>query len=105
MSMMEIYNEAVYDLLGADNAKDSRQSPPGGSTRTSLDIRQNAAGGTSVPGLTEVCTNLYVYIYVVVFANCKPSVGSSFALAARRAGTLGRGGTVDRSTRAPHSCF
>lgn len=51
--MMEIYNEAVYDLLG-DNAKDSRQSPPGGSTRTSLDIRQNAAGGTSVPGLTEV---------------------------------------------------
>eukprot|EP00903_Cladosiphon_okamuranus_P018576 g17099.t1 len=51
MSMMEIYNEAVYDLLG--NTKDSRQSPPG-HTKTSLDIRQNAAGGTSVPGLTEV---------------------------------------------------
>ncbi|CAM9276390.1 unnamed protein product [Pylaiella littoralis] len=54
MSMMEIYNEAVYDLLRTDN-KDSRQfSSPGGGTKTSLDIRQNATGGTSVPGLTEV---------------------------------------------------
>eukprot|EP00752_Nemacystus_decipiens_P004692 g4280.t1 len=52
MSMMEIYNEAVYDLLG--NTKDVRQSPHGGNSKTSLDIRQNAAGGTSVPGLTEV---------------------------------------------------
>lgn len=52
MTMMEIYNEAVYDLLGSP--KDSRQSPPGGHAKTSLDIRQNAAGGTSVPGLTEV---------------------------------------------------
>ncbi|CAN0335444.1 unnamed protein product, partial [Laminaria digitata] len=53
MSMMEIYNEAVYDLLDAD-VKDQRQSPTIGSAKTSLDIRQNAAGGTSVPGLTEV---------------------------------------------------
>lgn len=61
MSMMEIYNEAVYDLLGS--SKDSRQSPPGGHTKTSLDIRQNAAGGTSVPGLTEVryvCGSMYI---------------------------------------------
>ena len=55
MSMMEIYNEAVYDLLGAD-VKDARQSPTIGTAKTSLDIRQNAAGGTSVPGLTEVRT-------------------------------------------------
>lgn len=54
MSMMEIYNEAVYDLLRTES-KDSRQSAsPGGGTKTSLDIRQNATGGTSVPGLTEV---------------------------------------------------
>lgn len=54
MSMMEIYNEAVYDLLRPES-KDSRQSAsPGGGTKTSLDIRQNATGGTSVPGLTEV---------------------------------------------------
>ncbi|CAN0330595.1 unnamed protein product, partial [Hapterophycus canaliculatus] len=49
MSMLEIYNEAVYDLLGK-----ARQSSPGVTAKTSLDIRQNAAGGTSVPGLTEV---------------------------------------------------
>lgn len=52
MSMMEIYNEAVYDLLRVENK--AKASSPGGGAKTSLDIRQNAAGGTSVPGLNEV---------------------------------------------------
>ena len=43
MSMMEIYNETIFDLLRAD-----------GSSKTSLEIRQRAGGGTGVPGLTEV---------------------------------------------------
>ncbi|CAN0464364.1 unnamed protein product [Ascophyllum nodosum] len=43
MSMMEIYNETIFDLLRAD-----------GSCKTSLEIRQRAGGGTGVPGLTEV---------------------------------------------------
>ena len=43
MSMMEIYNETVFDLLRAE-----------GTSKKSLDIRQSAGGGTSVPGLTEV---------------------------------------------------
>lgn len=47
MSMMEIYNEAVYDLLGAD--KDSKKS---------LEIRQKAGGGTGVPGVEEVGNTL-----------------------------------------------
>lgn len=68
MSMMEIYNEAVYDLLG--NTKDSRQSPPGGNAKTSLDIRQNAAGGTSVPGLTEVRTPRVWRVVDIVVVRC-----------------------------------
>lgn len=62
MSMMEIYNEAVYDLLGK-----AQKSSPGPAGKTSLDIRQNAAGGTSVPGLTEV---MLVVCYFILFFLC-----------------------------------
>lgn len=56
MSMMEIYNETVFDLLRADNA-----------SKTSLDIRQRAGGGTNVPGLTEVGTREkeVVHLYIL----------------------------------------
>lgn len=63
MSMMEIYNEAVYDLLGTPE-KDSRS--PNGASRKGLDIRQNAAGGTSVPGLTEA--RALVFFFFLLFS-------------------------------------
>lgn len=44
MSMMEIYNEAVYDLLGVYKE----------GSKKSLDIRQTPSGGTNVPGVEEV---------------------------------------------------
>lgn len=57
MSMMEIYNEAVFDLLAPSPTKDGGRrssSGVGDKEKTSLDIRQNKAGGSSVQGLTEV---------------------------------------------------
>lgn len=61
MSMMEIYNEAVYDLLSTNSSDKDKEGRRNNTVKTSLDIRQNAAGGTSVQGLTEVGTHIADY--------------------------------------------
>ncbi|CAM9964001.1 unnamed protein product, partial [Discosporangium mesarthrocarpum] len=52
ISMMEIYNETVRDLLDPTLSSKGTKSP-NAATSKGLEIRQTVSGGTNVPGLTE----------------------------------------------------
>jgi kinesin family protein C2/C3 len=62
LSILEIYNETIRDLLGAQPSKQASHL----NQKSQLDVRQGPDGRNVVPGLTEVSLSLSLSLWYIL---------------------------------------